>query len=299
MSKKSAKIAATYFITIIASLVVVGGVSYIFLGRYLRGENVQQTTAPMQTSVTVSRDEYVPTIDDAQTVLAVYDAGDKPSSVTFVLFRSMPESAKLYVIPLRSDIVTREGTSTIYDLYRSGGTQYVCRAVEGLIGYPVNKYVKVTDSSFGTFYNLCGSVTYNIPFNMIYESENSADNTVIKAGQQILDPRTMRKVLIYPNYPGGEEYRSGVVGELMCMMMNNGAKGTFATSLETVFDDLANSDAETDISRYDFMDMQPAIEYTVKNNSSPAQLVLPSGVSNDVGCVLDDAFLDALPAYFE
>ena len=121
-----------------------------------------------------------------------------------------------------SDMVTREGNATIYDMYLSGGIQYVCRAVEGVIGYPVNKYVKLTDSSFGTFYDLCGSVTFDIPYNMIYESENAADNTIIKAGEQILDARTLRKVLIYPNYNGGEEYRIGVAGELICMMMNNG-----------------------------------------------------------------------------
>ena len=250
MSKKSAKIAATYFITIFASLGIIGGVSWVMLGPYLKGDTAPATAPPMQTSVpsAVQHTEYVPTIDDAQTVMAVYDAGNKSSSVTFVLFRSCPERSKLYVIPLRSDMVTREGNATIYDMYLSGGIQYVCRAVEGVIGYPVNKYVKLTDSSFGTFYDLCGSVTFDIPYNMIYESENAADNTIIKAGEQILDARTLRKVLIYPNYNGGEEYRIGVAGELICMMMNNGARGTFATSLETVYNDLANSDAEMDIS---------------------------------------------------
>lgn len=303
MSKKSAKIAVTYFTTIIASLAVVGGVSWFMLGPYLMGEAPKTPDVPLQTTApapaAVNTSEYVPSIEDAQTVLGIYDAGDRSSAVTFVLFRFLPSETKLMVVPLRSDILSREGTATIYDLYRSGGAQFVCRTIEGIIGYPVNKYVCLTDSSFQSFSDMCGSVTFDIPYNLIYESDNFNDNTVIKAGEQILDSRTLRKVLIYPNYTGGEEYRSTVVGELVVAMMNNGSKGVFSTSLESVYDELANSDALMDISRYDFLDIQPAIEYTLAHNSAPAQLVLPSGTQTDAGCVLDESFLEALPRYFE
>ena len=51
------------------------------------------------------------------------------------------------------------------------------------------------------------------------------------------------------------------------------------------------------------MDMQPAIEYTVTHNSSPAQLVLPSGEVMTLHRTTQDAFIRtefwSLPDVFE
>ena len=301
MAKKSAKIAATYFITIFAALAVVGGTSFFMLRGYIFGDS-DKPAAPgdpdeTQTSVTTSSAEYVPSDLDSRTVIGIYDAGSKPSSTCFVLFRFLPSQNKLVVVPLQPGTVT-SGGGTLYDLYRSGGAQAVKRGLETLIGFPVDKYIALNDNNFGTFSNLCGNISFNIPYNLIYESEDAGENTVLKAGEQMLDNKTLRKVLIFPVYTGGEEYRATIVGEIVCGMMDNGAKGIFKSAPESVYTELANSGADMDISIYDYRDSEQAIKYVLDRSSSPSQLVIPSGTYTDGGYVLDDAFIDALPRYF-
>ncbi|MBP5580505.1 MAG: hypothetical protein J6X85_01725, partial [Ruminococcus sp.] len=215
----------------------------------------------------------------------------------FVLFRFLPSQSKLVVVPLQPEIVTNGG-GTLYDLYRSGGAQAVKRGLETLTGFPVDKYIALDDTNFGTFSNLCGNISFNIPYNLIYESEDASENIVLKAGEQMLDNKTLRKVLIFPIYNGGEEYRATIVGEIVCGMIDNGAKGIFRSAPESVYTELANSGADMDISIYDYRDSEEAIKYVLDRNNSPSQLVIPSGVYTDQGYVLDDAFIEALPRYF-
>ena len=162
----------------------------------------------------------------------------------------------------------------------------------------MDKYIALDDTSFGIFSNLCGNISFNIPYNLINESEDPQENTVLKAGEQMLDNKTLRKVLTFPKYTGGEEYRATIVGEIICSMINNGSKGIFKSDPENVFTELANSGAEMDISIYDVHDSEEAIKYVLDRNSTPSQLVIPSGVYTEAGYVLDDSFLDALPRWF-
>ena len=69
--------------------------------------------------------------------------------------------------------------------------------------------------------------------------------------------------------------------------------------LDSVFTSVINSDLETDITKYDYDEAKPAIEYVLDATSTPAQVVIPSGVYDDSKMyVLDDSFVQALPRWF-
>ncbi|MBQ5333291.1 MAG: hypothetical protein J6K92_08550 [Oscillospiraceae bacterium] len=105
--------------------------------------------------------------------------------------------------------------------------------------------------------------------------------------------------MCYPDYTGGEEYRAKVVGTLAAELLNSGCRGILQDGLDSVFSEIINSDIETDITRYDYDEDKPAIEYVLGNSTSPAQLVIPSGSYNENGCYqLDDVFVDSLPRWF-
>lgn len=302
MSKRSAKIAATYFLTIIISLVLIGGGGYLVINKYLNKTPDKSGIDDIVIDDGAAQDaEYAPVFGDGRTVLFIYEAEKSQTSTSFLLARFAPADNKAVLVPLQTDIACElDGTAnTLYEFYRLGGTSSAKRAVEKFTGLTVDRYLKFTKDSFNTFADFMGNVEYNIPDNLIFQNPSTGESTVIKSGNQILDSNTLRKVMCYPDYSGGEEYRAKVVGNLAAELLNSGSRGILRDSLDSVFTDIINSDIETDITRYDYDEDKPAIEYVLSNTSEPAQLVIPSGSYNENGCYqLDDTFVDALPRWF-
>lgn len=302
MSKRSAKIAATYFLTIIISLVLIGGGGYLVINKYLNKAPDKNSMDGIVIDDGASQSaEYSPVFGDGRTILFIYEAEKSQTSTSFLLARFAPADNKAVLVPLQTDIACElDGTAnTLYEFYRMGGTSSAKRAVEKFTGLEVDRYLKFTKDSFNTFSDFMGNVEYNIPDNLIFQNPSTGESTVIKSGNQILDSNTLRKVMCYPNYSGGEEYRAKVVGNLAAELLNSGSRGILRDSLDSVFTDIINSDIETDITRYDYDEDKPAIEYVLANTSEPAQLVIPSGSYNENGCYqLDDTFVDALPRWF-
>lgn len=302
MSKRSAKIAATYFLTIIMSLLLIGGGGYLFITKYLEKEPETDgmDDIVMQDS-SAQNAEYAPVFGDGRTVLFIYEAEKSQTSTSFLLARFAPADNKAVLVPLQTDIACElNGTAnTLYEFYRLGGTAEAKKAVEKFTGLTVDKYLKFSKDSFTLFSDFMGNVDYDIPYNLIIENPSTGESTVIKSGNQLLDSNTLRKVMCYPDYNGGEEYRAKVVGNLAAELLNSGCRGILRDGLDTVFTDIINSDIETDITKYDYEEDKPAINYVLENTSAPAQLVIPSGSYNENGCYqLDEAFVDALPRWF-
>ncbi len=302
MSKKSAKIAATYFVTIIFSLLLIGGAGYFILTRFMLDDNDNNKITPAQTAAPVtSADEYEPTAADSQTLLFIYEEEKKLSSSCFVLARFIPAESKVAIAPLQSDTcLTVDGsTNTLYEFYRLGGSADAVKAVESTFKINIDKYMVMSSESFTTFSNFMGNISYDVPYNLIYEDTATGDTTIVKSGTQTLDSVTLKKVLTFPEYKSGEEERARVVGTIVTELINSGADGILRDGMDAVFNDIINSDIETDITRYDYDESKTAISYVIDNSSSPAQLVLPSGTYNDNGCyVPDESFISVLPKLF-
>lgn len=302
MSKKSAKIAVTYFATIIISLLVIGGSGYFVITSYLNSDKDRSIKPADIVETTAPTGEFVPSASDSQTVLFILETEkQRMDAVCFVLARLVPEENKVVIVPLQSDICAElDGSSnTLYEFYRLGGTSDAVRAVEKAVGVRADKYMKFKNESFAVFANFMGNVMYTVPYNLVYNNESTGESTVMRSGEQMLDSESLRKIMTYPDFKGGEEYRATVVGTLAVDLVNSGAKGILHDGMDTVFTDIINSDVETDITRYDYEDKKPALDHVLDNNDSPAQLVLPSGVYNENGqYVLDDSFIQALQVWF-
>ncbi|MCM1577189.1 MAG: LCP family protein [Ruminococcus sp.] len=303
MSKKSAKIGLTYFITIICAMGVIGGAGYFAFSRLMNSQSDMEKLDPTA-EVTITgqqEEEYVPEQSFGQTALFIYEAERKSSSVTFVLTRFVPYENKLVVVPLQSDICTVvDGkTNTLYEFYRLGGTLDAVKAAESATGVTVDKYMKLSQESFEIFCGYMGNIDYDVPYNLVYENEETGEDTVIKAGVHTLDNTMLRKIITFPAYRGGEEYRAKVAGSIAVSLINAGSKSYLKRGRDNVFTSIVNSGAETNITKYDFEDLDPAFAYVLGNTDTPAQLVIPSGVYNENDCyVLEESFLVALPRWF-
>ena len=150
MSKRSAKIAATYFLTIIISLVLIGGGGYLVISKYLNSSSDKSSIDNIVIDDGASQNaEYSPVFGDGRTVLFIYEAEKSQTSTSFLLARFAPADNKAVLVPLQTDIACElDGTAnTLYEFYRLGGTSSAKRAVEKFTGLTVDRYLKFTKDS--------------------------------------------------------------------------------------------------------------------------------------------------------
>lgn len=299
MSKKGAKIALTYFITIIASLVIIGGAAFIVLSKVMAEDD--PGIAAVEVTTTADSGVYAPTELENRTALFILDAGNKRTSTCFVLARLLPTETKVVIVPLQSDtLCSVNGTEdTLYELYRAGGGQYAKRAVEAACGLSVDKYLKFDKTSFELFATLMGTVNYEAPYSLICEDPDTNEVTVIREGSAALDGVTMRKLFTFPSFKSGETGRAATVGSVVVDVLNSAQETRLSTGMDQIVETVLKSSVETDIADIDYKTSKKAMQYIVDNSYKGAELVLPSGKYNsDEEYVLDDEFITSLKTWF-
>ncbi|MCC8042456.1 MAG: LCP family protein [Oscillospiraceae bacterium] len=300
MAKKGLKLGLTYFCIIIGAIVLIGGAGIFMFTRYLSTESsessLQDQLADDDTGYTyVSDEDYVPSFSESRTGLFIYDSGaDRSNGICIAVIRLSADNGEILVMPLQSDIYAEvDGTgNTLYEFYRVGGITQCKKAVEAALGITVDKYMKLSESTFNSFANYMGNVSYTVPYNLVYENTSTGESIIVKKGAQILDSNTLCKVLTFPEYKNGEEYRAVTVGTLIVSLINLGADGMLRDNMDTVFTNVINGNIETDITKYDYDDVSRAMSYIFSNYDSPASPVMPSGTYDRSGYyILDDSFI--------
>ncbi len=301
MSKKSAKIAVTYVVTILVTLLVVGA-----FGMYmLKLISSKETKDPSQNVVIdqmVSSDEYKPSVSDNRTVLLILDTEKRESASCFLIARFLAVEKQLVFMPLPSNTKAAvDGSSdSLYNFYRNGGTASAVKAVENCTGVKIDKFIKFNKDSFTNIIDIFGGVDYDIPYNLIYDNPTTGEETIIREGETYLDSSTMRKVLTFPNYNSGEEYRAKCLGIIITDMINTNVDANFASHLDDYFSSVINSTIETDITSYDYDEISNAMKYVIRNYDRLATFVLTSGTNDENGLYeLDANFVKSITEWLK
>lgn len=300
MAKKGTKIALTYFITIIVSILLIGGVAVFLFSRAThKGPSVADIEVTSSTE-NVS-EEYAPSMLDNQTTLFILDAEDRISGSAFVLTRLLPSQTKLLIVPLQSDtMITLNGEEkTLYDHYLTGGVSYARRAVESLCDVSVDKYMKFDKFSFENFVAHFTIVNYTVPYDLIYENEKTGETTVLREGGQAMDPTSMRKLFTYPEFSNGETARNTVIGTIVTEFINSSKDTRFESGIDPIVETVLQSGVDTDITVYDYEFKKEAMQYTIENSNKLAELVMPTGNYDENGAYrLDADFIKSLRSLF-
>lgn len=301
--KKRTKIVLTYIITIIFTLALATVICYIAFSSILFGDeekgNDTQATQVHLEPMTVL-DDYAASYSDSRTVLLILDAEKRESGSCFMVARFNPVKEQFVFLPLPSNLgISSDGTAdTLYNIFRNGGSNKAVSAVESCLNIKIDNYIRFNRSSFSVIADIFGGVEYVVPYNLVYDNPDTGEATVLKAGRQFLDSTAARKVLTYPNYTQGEEYRAKCLGMLVNDLVATGTvnRESFAKNLDDYFSAVINSDVDTDITSYDYDEVERAMKYVIKNASNLSTFVLSSGVTDENGIyILDEKFLANLP----
>lgn len=300
MSKKSSKIALTYFITIIVTFIVIGGSGYLFF-QYLQnppasGDN-EVTISPLE-----AQDKYVPTEENNISTLFIFDSEKRLSGSCFMLVRTVASEQKIMLMPIPADTaaVLDGSENSIYEFYRLGGSKKAVSAVENCTGTKIDYYMKLNNESFSTLVSIFGGIDMNVPYNLIYTNPDTGEETIFREGTVYADSSNLRKFLTYPLYTAGEEYRAKILGIAIYDLINKNVVSSFSSHIDSYFNMVINSPVETNITAYDYEEQAEALKYVAESNERIAQLVTVTGAYNDNNLFeLDADFVRAIPEWLK
>lgn len=299
MAKKGTKIALTYFITIIMTFVIIGGICF-FLFRELTMPEEESSDLP-EIDQMVNTEEYVPSAENNKTTLFILDSAKRMSGCSFMVIRFIADERRLVVMPIPADTCADvNGTEdSIYEFYRKGGAPQAVSAVENAAGISIDYYLKLNNESFSVIIGIFGGVDFEVPYNLNYTDPDSGEETIISEGESYLDSDMIRKVITYPLYNSGEEYRAKITGVIVNDLINRNVDEAFSNHIDDYFSMVINSSVETDFTAYDYAEQSKAMKYVAGSDDKISQLVTVTGAYNDSSLfVLDENFLKSLPERF-
>ncbi|MCM1328784.1 MAG: LCP family protein [Ruminococcus sp.] len=298
MAKKSSKIALTYFITIIVTFIIIGGLGYMLL-QYLESP-AEKTPEEVTINPLDNPSGYVPNPGDDVSTLFIFDSVRRQSGVCFMLVRTLSAEQKLVFMPLPADTAaTLDGSqNTLYEFYRLGGSQKAVSAAEKCTGTKIDYYMKLNNDSFAAIVSIFGNVDVNIPYNLIYSDPDTGEETIYREGSLYADHYDMRKILTYPLYTAGEEYRAKILGVIASDLVNKNVASGFSSHVDDYFSTVINSPVETNFTAYDYEERSELLKYIANSSERIVKLVTVSGSYGESGFFeLDENFVRAIPEW--
>lgn len=300
MAKKSAKIAVTYVITILATLLIIGGICYFLLDQILNPAPKEQALPSIEP--VISGGDYVPSPNDSKTSLFIYDSAKSKSGSCFVIVRMIAEDQNIVIMPIPADTYAKvNGTeNSIYEFYRTGGTGRAVSAAESALNIDIDYYVKLDNNSFETLIDLFGGVDFDVPYNLIYTDPATGEEIILREGESYLDSNGLKKLFTFPEYRSGEEYRAKMIGIALLDLINSNVVSGFSNHIDDYFSTVINSTIETNYTAYDFAEQSKAMKYVADSPDRIAQLVSVSGEYDENSLfVLDENFVKAVPEWLK
>lgn len=299
MAKKGTKIALTYFITIMLTLIIIGGICFM-LFRQLTAPKEPDAKAPDMAELTADR--YVPDASNNKTTLFIFDSEKRMSGCSFMLVRLIADEQRMAIMPLPADTCANVGGTedSLYEFYRRGGAPQAVSAAENAAGLKIDYYMKLNNESFEVMVDIFGGVDFDVPYNLIYSNPDTGEETIIREGTAYLDSEMLRKVVTYPLFNSGEEYRAKITGVLINDLINKNIDDGFSSHIDDYFSAVINSTAETNFTAYDYEAQSRAMKYVASSDDRICQLVTVSGAYNENGnFVLDEDFLKSVTERFK
>ncbi|MCL2053260.1 MAG: LCP family protein [Oscillospiraceae bacterium] len=285
MAKKSAKVALAYFITLLIAFLVFGGLLYYLANHLLEPE--KQTT-PAQPNFAGGADEadgsYKPSKSDSQAILLIAETDKKQTSTSFILLKTLPVERGLVVTALPGDSYANVNgeENSIFEFYRTQGVLAAVKAAESAAGMTIDKYLKVNTESLSLLINVFGGIDFDIPYNLIHEVPGGND-IIIREGQTYLDADTLIKVITFPAYREGEQYRARITTMIAAELINKNVNAGFSGRIDSAFNLIINSDIETNITAYDYAEKADSLKYIAENQGDIAIPLVAMGEYNENG----------------
>lgn len=252
--KKTGHVAIPFLITLLLSIVGIGGVAMYLFGM-IGQDDVE--VKKMQSSI------IKPTSENNMTLLFVLDEQDNASlPTTFLIARVLPADKKIALLSFPENMlsVVDGRQDTLGGFYRNGGIQSAQAAIESEAGIASDRYMILNSEAFQKICDYFGGVNYLVPPGI---------NGMVSTGKpDYLSPHRIEQLITYPFFDQGEIERNALTSDVISEMINQTDTDRIVQNLDRNFKALINM-VDTDITSIDYSNEESALKYLYKYGNSP------------------------------
>lgn len=285
-------VALVYSVALIICLAIFGGIGYLATKNFVPGAEAEEENYEEE-QISFSK-------SDSMTILYTV-ANNQNELLSIVVARFIPSDQQIVIIPISP--YTEYNGQILLGVYDSLGVADMTEQVGMLLGFQIDKYMTMTDTTFSQVATIIGTTMIDLKDDFSTYDEGTDEYSYYKKGQRIpVDGPTAAALLLYTEYPEGNASKMKMSGEVAAKLTNEFL--SHAESAKNNVDALFKkeyADANTNMTTDEYYQMKSAIIYVIENYStaSPSYDLTPTGTWTEAGhFIIDDNFLSVLESYF-
>lgn len=277
--KKKGRIAVPYIVTIIISLIIIGGAA-LFIYNYFelgREEELPELVGGTSTSITY---------DDSHTVLLILDTPEEASPQTFVLMRSVPMNKTLMLVGIPANTVGSSGgrQMRLNEIYTNSGAAGTMDFLEQILDVDIDRYMKFDPDSLIEITDIFGGVTYTPEVKIPGIGEAGTE--------KILNGKQIERYITFSSFPDGEMQRAFNTGSILAAMVNQTDGQRIADNLDLYFNTVINM-VDTNVTAVDYKNYKTAIKYMFEKGTAIAKYSYMTGQTSGDDFYVDKEFCES------
>ncbi len=274
-------IAIPFLITILISMVILGGFGYYIYHR-LTDDNYEIAEMPGATASISEND-----IFQIFMVLQPDHPDRKPAAM---LFRFDPLRKEEYCIgiPMNLQVEHNDQKMTLQQCIEKYGVPLARDAVGTALDQEIDRYIAMDSSGFQRVVTIFGNVSCVVTID-----DDGLDPSDVS---QQLD-HTQLEVLLTSNQYYSETERCTVIGQAISQLINQANSKRILLNLDGSFSSVVNA-TTSDLTAVDFTSHRHALAYVLEHVTAPAKMSSIYGTEQDGVLILNESSLEALKLLF-
>lgn len=262
---KAGSIAIPFLITILISLIVLGGVGYYFYGKLTENHRELQTLKSATTSIS---DE-----DVNEILFALTPTDTERALPAVMLMRFDPVRKQIFCVGIPINLVIdHDGKDeTVRQCLENHGIQTLRNDLGKAMDQQIDRYISLDSTGFAHLIALIGNVNYVV-------TVRDLDLRPSDVSQE-LETSQFEQLLTSTHY-NSEIERNSVIGFSVAALLNQCEGQRISKNIDSYFKTMINS-VTTDITAQDFSEHRHAITYMFQNSNGAAARGVTLTYDND------------------
>ena len=262
---KAGSIAIPFLITILISLIVLGGVGYYFYGKLTENHRELQTLKSATTSIS---DE-----DVNEILFALTPTDTERALPAVMLMRFDPVRKQIFCVGVPINLVIdHDGKDeTVRQCLENHGIQTLRNDLGKALDQKIDRYISLDSTGFAHLIALIGNVSYVV-------TVRDLDLRPSDVSQE-LETSQFEQLLTSTHY-NSEIERNSVIGFSVAALLNQCEGQRISKNIDNYFKTMINS-VTTDITAQDFSEHRHAITYMFQNSNGAAARGVTLTYDND------------------
>lgn len=249
MKKNTGSIAIPFLITLLVSLLIIGGIIFFLFGGFSSGGD---SLKPLEPEITLISEE------DQFNLFCVLDTEESDKPVCYMVFRFNPVAKRNTCIALPANLaVSNNGATTKLDnVYHMSGVAAARDAAGAALNMTLDRYMVFDSAAFQKLCSILGGVECVVDEKIVGLQES--------VKMQYLGGSQIELYLTYPDFTGGEAQRMVVIDSTIAEMLNQTDGSRVSETLDRSFSTIINLVKDSDVTAQDYKNRKHAMKYMLE-----------------------------------